>query len=507
MSFDGKQRVHRAPDVLMDYQKRWIADHSQVKVCEKSRRVGISWATAAEAVLVAGAEKGQDVWYISYSEDNALEFILDAADWSRHLSHAASAIDEALFADTDENGETKQIKSYVITYASGYRITALSSRPRNLRSRQGYVVADEAAFVDDLPALKKAAMAFLMWGGRVAIISTHNGVDNAFNELIQEIREGKSPYSLHRITLDDALRDGLYQRICLKTGETWSAEAEAKWRADLIKFYGAGWEEELFCVPRNSGGVYVSRALLEARAIDVPVLRLAVDDDFVHKTDAYRHSFIAEWLDTHVVPLLRALPDAPHAFGQDFARSGLTVMVPLTLEQTMNRRPPFMLELRNVPFTEQEQILFFILDRLPRFFSACLDSRGNGQSIGEHAMQKYGETRVEQVMLSERWYSENCPPFRAAIEDATMNVPRDRDVILDFAGLQEVKAVPKFIEKERIGSDKQKRHWDAAVALVLAHAASRREVGPIEFEAVSRQQDTRDIARAFGRTDLRGFHG
>ncbi|WP_237172075.1 hypothetical protein [Pandoraea norimbergensis] len=62
---------------------------------------------------------------------------------------------------------------------------ALTSRPSNLRGRQGTIVIDEAAFHDQLSELLKAALAMLIWGGRVRVISTHNGTDNAFNELVK----------------------------------------------------------------------------------------------------------------------------------------------------------------------------------------------------------------------------------------------------------------------------------------------------------------------------------
>lgn len=64
----------------------------------------------------------------------------------------------------------------------------------------GDVVIDEAAFHESLDELLKAAMALTMWGARVRIISTHNGVDNLFNQYIQEAREGRKDYSVHRIT-------------------------------------------------------------------------------------------------------------------------------------------------------------------------------------------------------------------------------------------------------------------------------------------------------------------
>ncbi|EET4722982.1 hypothetical protein LCI89_005670, partial [Escherichia coli] len=135
------------------------------------------------------------------------------------------------FWDRDKKEE---ILTYMIRFPnSGFKIQALSSRPSNLRGLQGDVVIDEAAFHESLDELLKAAMALTMWGARVRIISTHNGVDNLFNQYIQEAREGRKDYSVHRITLDDAIADGLYRRICYVTGREWSPESEQKWRDDL----------------------------------------------------------------------------------------------------------------------------------------------------------------------------------------------------------------------------------------------------------------------------------
>jgi hypothetical protein len=40
-----------------------------------------------------------------------------------------------------------------------------------------------------------------MWGGQIRIISTHDGADNPFAELINDVRAGRYDYSLHRVTL------------------------------------------------------------------------------------------------------------------------------------------------------------------------------------------------------------------------------------------------------------------------------------------------------------------
>jgi phage FluMu gp28-like protein len=87
-------------------------------------------------------------------------------------------------------------------------------------------------------------------------------------------------------------------------------------------------------------------------------------------------------------------------FGEDFGRNGdLSVFWPLQIQSNLVRRTPFVVELRRVPFRQQEQILFYIVDRLPRLIGGALDARGNGQYLAETARQRYG-ARVEQVMLS-----------------------------------------------------------------------------------------------------------
>ena len=173
-----------------------------------------------------------------------------------------------------------------------------------------------------------------------------------------------------RCTFDDALEQGLYQRICLVTGKAWSPEAEAAWRSEIRDFYGSDAAEELDCVPSQGSGVYLTGALIEACMSPlVPVIRLRCPEGFELEPDAVRESFVADWLDEHVKPILDTLDrNLRHSYGFDFARSGdLSVFLPLAEERTLVLRAPFILELRNVPFRQQEQILFYVVDRLPRF--------------------------------------------------------------------------------------------------------------------------------------------
>lgn len=482
------------PAVLMAYQQRWVADTAPLKVMEKSRRTGITWGEAADNVLTAAASRtagGQNVYYIAYNQDMTIEYIQACAMWAKAFNHAATEIEEGLW-DGDE--EDKHIKTFTIRFpASGFRIVALTSRPSNLRGRQGTIVIDEAAFHPDLFELLKAALAMLIWGGRVHVISTHNGVENPFNELVDDIRAGRRKGAVHRVTFQEAVADGLYRRVCLRLGKEWTADEEAAWMADVYAFYGAGAEEELDCVPANSGGAWLSRALIESRmSADTPVLRWECKPGFELLADHIRAADCRDWLDAQMAPLLQALPtDAISFDGEDFGRSGdLTVHVPLLQHQNLVRRVPFTVELRNVPFRQQEQVCFYLLDRLPRFMGGAFDARGNGQFLAEVAMQRYGASRIQQVMLSESWYREHMPPVKAALEDGTLDgLPRDADVLADLRTVQVIKGVPRIPDTRTTGEDKGKRHGDAAVAVALAYFASREiNTGPVTVRSKGRRK-------------------
>nr|DAL79102.1 MAG TPA: large terminase [Caudoviricetes sp.] len=466
-------------DVFLPYQKAWLADKAPVKVVEKSRRVGLTWAQAHDDTLLAATSGryGMDILYISFNQDMTREYIEACAEWAKRLQVVAGKVNEDVFRDGDE----REIKAFRIDFASGRKILALSNRPSNLRGKQGRVIIDEAAFVEDLPELLKAALALLMWGGQVIIISTHNGADNPFNQLVQDVRAGVLPYSLHRITLDDALRDGLYRRICQVTEKTWTPEAEEAWRADLIKTYGDGADEELFCIPRQSSGAYLTTSMIEACMEAVPVLTWTPPaEDFVDWPLPVAERYTKGWMAEQLEPLLSGLPkDRAHFCGVDFGRSGdLSVFWPATEEKDLRLVPPFVLELRNCPHRTQQQILFTILDRLPRFSGVSLDARGNGSALAETARQQYGPEKVREVMISEGWYRETMPLLKAGIEDKTLILPKDAGILSDFRSLRVVKGVARVPEqrtKDKTGG----RHGDSAVACAMMLDA-RKELGSAE---------------------------
>ena len=481
------------PDVLLSYQKAWVADPAEVAVWEKSRRIGASWTDASDSVLTASPSAeagGMDMLYIGYSEDMTREYIDDCSMWAKAFNRAAGAMQEVMFDDTDDAGDTRQIKAFRIDFASGFKILALSSRPRSIRGKQGKVTIDEAAFHDDLAGLLKAALAMLIWGGKVRILSSHNGEDNQFNLLVKDIRAGKLPYSLHRTTFGDALRAGLYERVKLVMGERLKEKTQDEWREKIYTLYGDNAREELDCIPSAGSGVYIPRTLVErCQDPSIPVLRWTKPPEWV--LDENRLTEARQWIADNLKPAIDAMaPGKRTVLGQDFGRSGdLSITWALQQDTPAFWCTALALELRGIPFDVQALIRDYLLDELPLLHHAKFDARGNGQSHAEGALQKIGATKVECVMLSQTWYAANFPPYRQAFEDRSLTVPGGEDVIADHRRVVLNKGIPKIDDGHDKGSDGGQRHGDSAVAGVLAWAATRVEGEPAYGATVEADND------------------
>ncbi len=468
-----------SPAVLLPYQQAWIADKSQLKVAEKSRRIGLTWAEAADVVLQAMSEGGQNVYYLGYNKDMTVEFIQACAMWAKAFNAAAMEIEEGVWEDGD-----KHIQTFIIRFPnSGKRIEALTSRPSNLRGRQGIVILDEAGFHENLDELLKAALALLIWGGSVRVISTHDGEDNPFNELIKEIRAGKRKGSVHRTTFREAVDQGLYKRVCLRKGIEYNAEEEQAWMDDVYSFYGDAADEELDVIPSKGGGRWLSQGLLEQRQKDIPVIRWSAPKGFETWTEDARHSEIKILFDDVIKPLLDSIPKKYRSYyGLDFARrSDLCVFWPLIEYQDTRKHCPFVLELSNMPYKQQEQLFKLIAKALPNFSKGAHDATGNGGYLAEAMQIAFGD-KIEAIHLSEGWYREHTPHFKAALEDSDIvNMPKDKDIMDDHRAFVLVKGVARIPDVRTTGADGKKRHGDSGIAHLLADYASKNPSAPYEF--------------------------
>lgn len=468
-----------ADGILMDHQVAWIEDRSDLKINEKGRRTGITYAEALDDTIIAAsspAAGGDNIWYIPDTKDKGIEFIRYVAHFARVVSQElGAAVQEYLFEDKQPSGESKYITAWRVTFSSGYRVVALASRPANIRGLQGIVVIDEAAYHQDVEAVLDAVNALLIWGGKIRIISSHNGEDNAFNKLIKDTRAGLYDYSIHHTPFSLAVKNGLYDRVCLMRGWERTQEGYEAWLNKVLRSYGPRHEardEELEAIPRKSSGAYLPRALVQKAQRDgVPIVRWSVSEAFYLQDD--RLLVAKDWFADNLAPILNGLdPNRRSVLGQDFARDGDLSTILVAQEASRGRwESALLIELRRSPFDVQRYILFELLDRLTRWL-AKLDARGNGQSHAEAAQQRFGIERVECVKATPGWYAFQFPNYRASLEDGTFTLPPGEDIVADHRLVILQNGFPTMSDQHVKGADGEFRHGDTAIAGLLAHACT-----------------------------------
>lgn len=468
-----------ADGILMDHQVKWIEDHSDLKIAAKGRRTGITYAEALDDTLTAATARsggGDNVYYIPDTKEKGLEFIRYVGHFARVVSKELGAsVEEFLFEDRQPSGESKFITAWRVRFASGHQIVALSSRPASIRGLQGIVIIDEAAFHQDVAAVLDAVNALLIWGGKIRIISSHNGEENPFNQLIKDTKVGLYDYSIHHIPFSLAVKNGLYERVCYMKGEEVTTKGFREWLNKILRSYGPRIEardEELEAIPRRSSGAFLPRALIrKAQGDDIPTVKWSAAESFY--LDDNRLIVANRWFREHVEPLLDQLdPTRQSVFGQDFGRDGDMSAILVAQEQdAATWRSAFQIELRRIPFDVQQALAFGILDRLPGF-RAKFDARGNGQSHAEHAQQKYGVDRVECVKATPQWYALHFPLYKASLVETSFILPSGEDVVIDHGLVILQNGYPTVSDKHAKGTDGEMRHGDSAIAGLLAHAAA-----------------------------------
>ena len=492
-----------ADGILMQHQVDWLNDDSDIKIGEKGRRTGITFAEALNDTLIAAAARsagGDNVFYIGDTKDKGREFIGYVAHFAKIVAKQAVKVEEFMFEDRREDGETKFISAFRIRFASGFRVEALSSRPENIRGLQGIVVIDEAAFHKDVALVLDAVNALLIWGGKIRIISTHNGVLNPFNELIREVKAGKRPASLHFIPFEEAVNNGLYKRVCQVKGIEWTAEDEAAWEARIRGSYGsrdAAMKQELDCIPSEAEGAALTRVQIEAcTRKGIPVIRWSQPDSFKNAPEHIRKADALDFCERELKTILEKLdPRYRHVFGEDFARKGDKTAIDIfEISPDLTRACKLIVELHNVPFDQQREILFYIVDRLPKLAGGALDATGNGAYLAEKAAQRYGALVVE-VMLTASWYQANMPAYIEAFSDGTIILPADDDVVRDHQALQYVNGVIRVPEDFRFkGLDGIDRHGDTAMAGALGYFASRVDLEEFGYTPQSEADETGGVS-------------
>ncbi|WP_329769063.1 hypothetical protein [Stenotrophomonas maltophilia] len=531
----------REAGVLMAHQSEWIRmqEGLDIAVCEKGRRTGITFAQALTDTITAASSKeagGDNVWYMADTKEKGLEFIGYVAKFAPIIARGqASRVEQHIFQDQAPDGTSRQIQAFRVRFASGFRVTALSSRPENIHGLQGVVDLDEAALHKDVAKVLESATALLIWGGRIRVWSTHRGKKNPFNQLVQDIRAGRygAKAKVIRISFDDAVANGLYERACAMRGKTATPDGKREWYNAIRSAYGprrAAMREELDVIPRDGDGsaipsVWLDRAMAETR----PVLRIVFDDDFPKRPEKEREVWCASWIATQLMPALRAAAKAftgRWAVGMDFARHRhFSVIMPARIEQDLRRVVPFLIELANAPTRQQEQILWALLDFLKTDaagrWSFAGDATGPGQTLMEYTGDRYGRAELDkeagrykggpihEVTLSRPWYGEWMPKYISLFEDGFISLPRDASLEDDHRAVEYIDGIPMVpkLERKDLQDPELVRHGDGAIAGALTQFAALNHVTrvPIEFQSTGARGSFAGLADGSLRISDDGF--
>ena len=443
--------------IFLPYQWWWITDRSAIKIMEKSRQIGISWATSYDVVRQQSlASTKLDSWISSRDEIQARLFLQDCKKFSGLLNVVASEVSEKIY----KLSESESITAFEMSFANKTVIHSMSSNPDAQAGKRGTRVLDEFALHKNPKLLYSIALPGITWGGQMAIVSTHRGKHNFFNKLIEEARDGgnKKRASLHRVSLQDALEQGflwvLQQKLPAADARQEMGEAEY---FDYVRSQCADEEsfaQEYMCVPADESSVFITSDLFDAVTYGLgETWRKPLADCgelFVGIDIGHKHDRTTCWVWEKV--------------GNVYFQRELRV-------------------LQNAKFSTQEAELYPILS-LPNMRRCCIDATGIGAQFAERAQERFGKYRIEAVHFTNSVKSDMAYKLRAAFEDRNVRIADDREIRADFRSIKKEVTSAGAIRFDAERTDALghgDRFWGAALGFYAGAKPKESFIQPVQL--------------------------
>jgi phage FluMu gp28-like protein len=392
-----------------------------------------------------------DSWVSSRDETQARLFIDDCRLFGSILADAGKCLGVEVLA-----AQSRQ-SSLALNFANGTTIHSLSSHPDAQAGKRGTRVLDEFALHSDARTLYAIAAPGITWGGQLEILSTHRGSLSFFNELVQEARfngNGKG-FSLHRITLQDALDQGFLQKLQRKLpdGDPRRDMDEAQYFDFIRKSCPdeATFQQEYMCQPMDDRSAFLPFELIDS-------CEFAPSEPWQIAMPPQKNSAVQL--------------SNPCYLGVDLGHDhDLTVfwLLELVGDIFLTRRVECLCE---CTFSVQERHLenFFAIPQLRR---VCIDRTGMGCQFAERAVQRFGPMRAEGVTLSAPVKESLAYSLRSAFEASVLRIPPSDEIRADLHSVR--REISRFgnlrlcAERGKYGHGD--RFWALALALHAAHAA------------------------------------
>lgn len=440
-----RSESQRVAEVLshywLPYQEKWIEDEARNKLCEKSRRVGLTFAEEyrrVERIAKQGAR--YDAYITSKDEGLAKQFIREAKSFAEYLKVAALHEGEEVFGQ----GKDKAT-AYTLEAATGRRIFSLSSNPDQQAGRAGDRTADEYALHKEQKQLYAIMKPGTKWGGQLSIFSTHRGVGSFFNQLIKEAREKGNPkkFSLHSISIQKAVEEGLWIKIRNQLPEddeqkAWSDDEFLQSCRDEMPDEES-FLQEYMCIPEDDSSSFLPWSLL------IPCSSKTIMG--------------VDW---------RTLP-GPFYVGYDVARKKDLSVITMYHQVGGHLIQCADISLSKQTFTNQQKALYSILDD-SRVKRACIDATGIGAMIAEQAKEQY-KNKVQEVTFTNGTKHELAWPFKQRFEDKTITIFDDMALHADLRSVKtETTSAANIVFTVEAGmtDGHADRFWSHALAVMAA---------------------------------------
>ncbi len=392
---------------FLPYQERWISDDSQLKIAEKSRRVGFTYASSYRMFQKCMKKgRGFTQWVSSRDMFTAQELIREyVAKWCAIANVAA----RGMYGDNIEVFDTKNdIKAYVCEFPNGARIVSLASTPEVFAGKGGDVFLDEVDLHKDSGRLIDMAMPCITWGNQLEMVSAYR-VDGSsatpFAVIVKDAKaENPQGANLHRVTIYDAVAEGLVEKIV-------EASGKPQTREDFIKVLRArcrtiaAWQSQYECLTQDGGGKLIPFGVLTA----------------------------CEMAAEEIQAVLALNPNAPRFCGYDVARRVHActwheyALIGVTL--FLARREKW----HDMPLDEQES---WIRTRIkdagqPRIARLGIDSTGLGMQMAERLAKEF-PGRVDAVNLESHRRHELCMLLADRFQQKRIIVPSETQLRADL---------------------------------------------------------------------------
>jgi phage FluMu gp28-like protein len=443
----ARMKTKLTEPLFLPYQAKWLNDPAPVKLWEKSRRIGATYAQSYEDVRDIITGRVQQVWFSSADESAAKEYINYCLLWVEIFSAAANADETVL-------NEKKPVSALELHFAGRRKITALTSNPKAFRSKGGKVVLDEFAHHDDASALWKAARPVITWGAPLRILSTHNGKLSLFYRFVESIKAQRLDWSLHSTNIFQAAEQGLIDRIMKRRADIKEKE---EWLNDLRRccLDEIVWQEEYCCIPCDISTAFITLDMLEAcvdRGLNVTTDSSIIMNDNP-RTELYLGVDIGR---THDATALYLIENSGDIF--------ISRMITL---------------LKQEPFAGQIQKISELLRS--RAVQKCyIDATGMGLAIAEELQNKFGRSRVEGIIFTSQKKEELAYLVKKHIEQKTILFPNDRELLHDLHSIRRI-SNPSGAVSYRSDHSMTEGNGDRFWALALALSAAKNAPAPINI--------------------------